>query len=61
MSAEQQEHTGIYAYPGTVATIITIVIGVLFVGGIYLDTAGGHGDDHGGDHAEEAATEGDAH
>lgn len=55
MSAESTtEHSGIYAYPGVIATVITIVVGVIFIGGLYAGASGG---DHGGDHAptEEAA------
>ena len=50
MSAKP-EYTGIDKYPGLIATGITILIGVIFVGALFM-SAGDHGD-HGGDHSAE--------
>ena len=56
MSAEKTEHTGIYAWPGTVATVITVLIGVAFIGALYLSATGDHGDEgHGAEATEEGA------
>ena len=50
--SKKPEYTGLDKYPGWVATVITIVIGSLFVGLLVMG-AGDHGEDHGGDHATE--------
>ena len=50
--AEQKQHSGIYKYPGTAATVITLIIGGVFLGALWANSGGGHhGEGHGGDHA----------
>ena len=56
-------YSGIDKFPGIISTVVTIVVGVIFLGALYNSaTSGHHGDDHGGghggDHAEEHAEEG---
>lgn len=41
-------------HPGVFAWIFGIVVGVGFIGALYLSAGGDHGGGHGGDHAEEA-------
>ena len=53
MSAKP-EYTGLDKYPGWVATGITILIGAVFIGALFM-SGGDHGGDHGGEHAAEGA------
>ena len=48
------EYTGMDRYPGILATIITIAIGVVFLGALYVGATGHHGD-HSGDHGSDDA------
>lgn len=43
-------------YPGPISWVVTIIIGVIFIGGLALTTGGG---DHGGDHGGDAAPAGE--
>ena len=54
----QPEYTGLDKYPGWLATVITIVIGAIFLGA--LSTNFSH-DDHGAEHATDAAGSEAAH
>ena len=45
-------YTGMDKYPGWVATVITIVIGAVFLGALY-NSAGHHEEGHGADHSTE--------
>lgn len=55
MSAEQKtEHSGIYAYPGVIATVITVIVGVIFIGGLVAGASGDHAEG-GHDAVEDAA------
>ncbi|MEC7987967.1 MAG: hypothetical protein VX278_22560 [Myxococcota bacterium] len=51
--ASKPEYTGIDKYPGWVATVITLVIGAVFIGAL-INSAnhGHHGDHHEGEHHE---------
>ena len=56
-SSQEPQYTGIDKYPGLISTLITLVVGVIFLGGLYrevLITAAHHDEHHaeGGDHAE---------
>ena len=53
MSAKP-EYTGLDKYPGWIATGITILIGVVFIGALVM-SAGDHGGDHSGEHSTEKA------
>ena len=55
MSAKP-EYTGLDKYPGWVATGITIVIGVVFIGALIMGA-----DDHSGEHGSDHAAEGSDH
>lgn len=60
MASENSEPTysGMDKYPGLIATAVTVVIGVVFLGALYSSATSGHGGDHGGDHGGgEHATE----
>ena len=48
-SNNKPQYTGMDKYPGWIATVITIIVGGIFLGALY-NSAGHHGDDHGGDH-----------
>jgi hypothetical protein len=43
---QQIEYSGMDKYPGWIATIITIVIGGIFLGALYSTSNSHHGDDH---------------
>ena len=47
------EYSGLDKYPGWIATIITVVITVVFLGALFANS--GHSDDHSGGHAEQPA------
>ena len=49
--SEQKVYTGIDRYPGLIATIITVVVGVAFIGGLVATAQSHHG---GGEHGSEA-------
>jgi len=50
--SQKPTYSGMDKYPGVIATIITILIGMVFIGALYLSA--GHPDDgHSGGHAEE--------
>lgn len=56
-------YSGIDKFPGIIATVVTIIVGAVFLGALYNSaTSGHHGEgDHGGDHAaEHAAPAGEA-
>ena len=48
------EYTGIDKYPGWISTVITIVIGGIFIGALYISANSHHGDGHGDAHNSEA-------
>ena len=52
---QKPEYQGLQKYPGVLATVITIAVGVAFIGALYQSAHSGHGD-HGSseDHAEQA-------
>ena len=54
MGQSSIEYTGMDKYPGWIATVITIVIGVIFVGALFISGSSHHGDDHGDAHNTEA-------
>ena len=43
------EYTGMDKYPGWIATIITIIVGAVFLGALYVSANSHHGDEHGTD------------
>lgn len=51
--SEQKVYTGIDRYPGLIATIITVVVGVAFIGGLVATAQSHHGG--GGEHGSDAA------
>jgi len=51
-------YTGIDKFPGIIATVVTLVVGGIFLGALYNSATSGHGGDHGGEHAAEHADEG---
>lgn len=55
-SSKKPEYSGMDKYPGWIATVITIIIGVVFVGALVQE--GSHDAHHG---AEQGADHGDAH
>lgn len=48
---QKPEYTGMDKYPGWIATVITIVIGAIFLGALSTNF---HHDDHGDAHGSEA-------
>ena len=59
-TSNKPEYTGMDKYPGWIATIITIIVGGVFIGALVregshsADHGGDHGGDHGAEHHEEA-------
>ena len=53
-AANKPVYTGMDKYPGWLATIITIVIGAVFIGALVNEANHGdhHGDHHNGEHGE---------
>ena len=39
---QKPQYTGMDKYPGILATVITILIGVVFLGALYLKAQSGH-------------------
>jgi hypothetical protein len=54
-SSQKPEYTGLEKYPGWLATVITIVIGAIFLGA--LSTNFHHDESHGEAHEAEPATD----
>ena len=52
---QKDTYEGYQKYPGIIATVITVIVGGIFLGALY--NSAGHHDDHssGGEHAEEGA------
>ena len=62
--SQNPQYSGIDKFPGTIATVITLVVGAIFLGGLYREyqiTASHHGEHHeeAGDHAAPAEGGGD--
>ena len=59
-ASNRPEYTGMDKYPGWIATVITIIVGVVFVGALVMEGqhSGDHGGDHGDAHHDEAHGEG---
>ena len=55
-ATNKPEYTGMDKYPGWIATIITIIVGAVFVGALVM--SGSHSGDHGSAHGE---AHGEAH
>ena len=55
-ASNKPEYTGMDKYPGWIATVITIIVGAIFLGALYSN-AGHHGDDHGAHSSEESTKE----
>ena len=59
-TSNKPEYTGMDKYPGWIATIITIIVGGVFLGALAIEGSHGsdhgaaHGDDHGAEHHDEA-------
>ena len=54
-SNQEPQYSGIDKFPGTIATVITLIVGAIFLGGLYrevLITAEHHADQESADHAE---------
>ena len=47
---QKPEYQGLQKYPGILATVITIAVGVAFIGALYQSAHSGHGDH--GEHTE---------
>ena len=60
--SNKPNYQGINKYPGWIATIITIIVGGIFIGALVLN-AGHHDDGHGehADHSAESPKDGKAH
>ena len=56
--ASKPEYTGMDKYPGWIATIITVIIGAVFIGALIKQAD--HGDHHGDAHHGEEHKAGDA-
>ena len=39
---QKPQYTGMDKYPGILATVITVLIGVIFLGALYLTAGSGH-------------------
>jgi hypothetical protein len=55
MASETKEpsYSGIDKFPGIIATVVTLIVGGVFLGALYNSATAGHGDDHGtADHGE---------
>ena len=52
-SAKKPEYTGIDKYPGWTATIITVIIGAVFILALINEGSHGHHDDHGEVHSKD--------
>ena len=50
--SQKPTYTGMDKYPGIIATIITIIIGVIFLGALY-QSASHHDGGHSSSHADE--------
>ena len=50
-TSNKPEYTGMDKYPGWIATIITIIVGGVFLGALAME--GSHSADHGADHGAE--------
>ena len=59
-ATNKPEYTGMDKYPGWIATVITIIVGAVFLGALAMN--GSHSEDHGASHSEahDAAPAGDA-
>lgn len=55
-TSNKPQYTGMDKYPGWIATLITFIVGGIFVGALVME--GSHGSDHGSDHGE---AHGEAH
>jgi|GEM_PF-3239179 len=53
-AAKKPEYTGIHKYPGWIATVITFIVGGIFIGALVWTGSHGHGDHHGEGHGTEA-------
>ena len=55
-NVQKEEYEGYQKYPGIIATVITVIVGGIFLGALYK-SAGHHDDHHENDasHAEEGA------
>ena len=51
-TSNKPEYTGMDKYPGWIATVITIIVGGVFIGALVNE--GSHGSDHGAEHHDEA-------
>ena len=51
---QQIEYSGMDKYPGWVATIITVIIGGIFLTALYVSGSGHHDDSHGAEGTEVA-------
>ena len=49
---QDPQYSGLDKYPGWLATVITLVIGVIFIGALYV-SATGHHDSHQDGHSED--------
>ena len=60
-TSNKPEYTGLDKYPGWIATVITLIVGGIFVGALILEGSHSseHGDDHGAAHHDEAGHEDD--
>lgn len=55
-------YSGMDKYPGIISTVVTIIVGAIFLGALYVSaTSGDHGGGHGEAHATEHAAEGGDH
>ena len=59
-AVNKPEYSGIHKYPGWLATIITVIVGGVFVGALVWTGSHGHhgeehGEAHGAEHHEEAS------
>ena len=54
-TSNKPKYTGMDKYPGWIATVITIIVGGIFIGALVNE--GSHGSDHGSDHGAEHGAE----
>ena len=59
--AQKPEYTGMDKYPGWIATILTVVIGAVFILALVNEANHGHHDSHGENHSADHGADGADH
>ena len=59
-NTKEPTYTGFHKYPGTIATVITILITVVFVGALYMEASHHEEGDAGEEQGEEIKAEDEA-